>query len=57
MKNLLAAVAGTWISTVWLMPVALAQASCITQNMAVPPNANTGDKAAPFFRDTTGLDF
>ena len=25
--------------------------------MVVPPGANTGDKAAPFFIDTTGLDF
>ena len=36
---------------------AMAQAPCVTQNMAVPPNANTSDKAAPFFIDTTGLDF
>src|SRR6202035_682109 len=27
------------------------------QNMAVPPGANTSDRAAPFFIDTTGLDF
>src|SRR3954469_18560427 len=36
---------------------ALAQTTCVTQNMAVPPGANTSDKAAPFFIDTTGLDF
>jgi enterochelin esterase-like enzyme len=45
------------MSAVSLIPAALAQAPCVTQNMAVPPNANTSDKAAPFFIDTTGLDF
>src|SRR4051794_23456983 len=45
------------ISAAWLAPGALAQTACVTQNMAVPPGANTSDKAAPFFIDTTGLDF
>ena len=45
------------MSAVSLIPAALAQAPCVTQNMAVPPGANTTDKAAPFFIDTTGLDF
>ena len=36
---------------------ALAQPACVTQNMGVPPNANTIDKVAPFYIDTTGLDF
>src|SRR5947207_6394457 len=56
MRKLLTALAGASISAVSLMP-ALAQAPCVTQNMAVPPNANTSDKAAPFFIDTSGLDF
>ena len=37
--------------------IAFAQTACVTQNMVVPPGANTTDKAAPFFIDTTGLDF
>ena len=56
MSNMLAALAGALISAVSLMP-ALAQPACVTQNMVVPPGANTSDKAAPFFIDTTGLDF
>src|SRR5438105_3845694 len=57
MRNELAVLAGALISAVSLIPAALAQAPCVTQNMAVPPGANTSDKAAPFFIDTTGLDF
>src|ERR1043165_2734025 len=57
MSNMLAALAGALISAASLMPAALAQPACVTQNMVVPPNANTSDKAAPFFIDTTGLDF
>ena len=57
MRKLLAVLAGTLISAMSLMPAALAQSPCVTQNMAVPPDANTTDKAAPFFIDTTGLDF
>ena len=57
MSNMLAALAGALISAVSLMPAALAQPACVTQNMVVPPGANTTDKAAPFFIDTTGLDF
>ena len=55
MRKVLAALAGALMSAA--SPAALAQAPCVTQNMAVPPNANTSDKAAPFFIDTTGLDF
>ena len=54
MSNMLAVLAGALMSAVWLMPAALAQTACVTQNMAVPPGANTSDKAAPFFIDTTG---
>ena len=57
MNNILAVLVGTLMSAVWLIPTALAQTTCVTQNMAVPPGANTSDKAAPFFIDTTGLDF
>jgi hypothetical protein len=57
MKNRSVVLAGALMSTVWLIPHALAQTACVTQNMAVPPGANTIDKAAPFFIDTTGLDF
>src|SRR5690349_24539388 len=39
------------------MPPAVAQTACVTQNTVIPPGANTTDKAAPFFIDTTGLDF
>ena len=58
MKNKHVAVAVALMSAVWSMPQALAQAAtpCVTQNFVVPPNANTSDKAAPFFIDTTGLD-
>jgi len=57
MRKLSAVLVGTLISVMPPMPVALAQPACVTQNMAVPPGANTSDKAAPFFIDTTGLDF
>src|SRR6478735_6088234 len=57
MSKLLAVLAGALISAVSPIPAALAQPACVTQNMAVPPGANTSDKAAPFFIDTTGLDF
>src|SRR3984893_7955886 len=57
MKNMSAVLAGTLMSAVWLVPAALAQTACVTQNMAVPAGANTSDNAAPFFIDTTGLDF
>src|SRR5437762_12585134 len=57
MRNELAAATAALMSAVSFMPAAMAQAPCVTQNMAVPPNANTSDKAAPFFIDTSGLDF
>jgi hypothetical protein len=57
MPNRLAVLAGALMSAVWLMPAALAQTACVTQNMVVPAGANTSDRAAPFFIDTTGLDF
>jgi hypothetical protein len=57
MSKLLAVLAGTLMTAVPLISSALAQPACVTQNMAVPPGANTSEKAAPFFIDTTGLDF
>src|SRR3954469_18425240 len=61
MNKILAALTGTLMSAVLLASSASAQtaapAGCVTQNMAVPPGANTSDKSAPFFIDTTGLDF
>ena len=57
MRNLSTVLAGALISILWFTPAALAQPASVTQNMAVPPGANTSDKAAPFFIDTTGLDF
>ena len=59
MNNMLAVLTGTLMSAVWFMPGASADTltACVTQNMAVPAGANASDKAAPFFIDTTGLDF
>ena len=57
MNKTLVAVAGTLLAAAGLVPVAKAQPACVTQNFAVPPGANTTDKGAPFFIDTTGLDF
>jgi len=48
--------AGTLLSVADVTLPVLAQSICVTQNMIVPPNANTADKSAPFFIDTTGLD-
>jgi hypothetical protein len=62
MKGARIVLAGTAIAAMSLaMPskgqAPRAQTSCVTQNMAVPPGANTTDKDKPFFIDTTGLDF
>ena len=56
MRNEWVAATAALMSAVSFIPAAMAQAPCVTQNMAVPPNANTSDKAAPFFIDNTGLD-
>ncbi len=50
------AVIGTMLSAAWIVPPAMAQQACVTNNAAVPPGANTTDKTALFFIDTTGLD-
>src|SRR5438067_1346678 len=57
MANSFSVLAGTLISVFSLTSIAVSQPACVTQNMAVPPGANTTDKAGPFFIDTTGLDF
>src|SRR5215467_6311584 len=57
MNKMLAVLKATLMSAIWFASSALAQQPCVTQNMAVPPGANTTDKAAPFLIDTTGLDF
>lgn len=57
MTHSLSVLGATLMSVVSFASIALAQPACVTQNMAVPPGANTADKAAPFFIDTTGLDF
>src|SRR5476649_2343034 len=63
MKNRFSVLAGTVLAGTLMSAIdpVLAQQpvppGCVTQNLGVPPNANTGDKAAPFFIDTAGLDF
>jgi hypothetical protein len=57
MKKISAVFAATLMSAACAVSSAKAQQPCVTQNMAVPPGANTADKSAPFFIDTTGLDF
>src|SRR5689334_23936893 len=66
MKSALTVLAGTWIAVASFTIAGPARAQqaqtpqasppCVTQNMAVPPGANTTDKDKPFFIDTTGLD-
>lgn len=51
------ALAWALMSVLWLMWCVVAQASCVKQNFVVPPDANSSDKSAPFYIDTTGLDF
>lgn len=55
MKSALRLLAGALIAASLFTSSSQAQ-TCVTQNMAVPPGANTTDKAQPFFIDTTGLD-
>src|SRR5215470_9539737 len=57
MHKTLAVAARVLLSASGVVTAAMAQPACVTQNFVVPPGANTSDKAAPFFIDTTGLDF
>lgn len=54
MKNTLAALAAALIA---MTSTAMAQPTCVTSSAIVPAGANTTDRSAPFFIDTTGLDF
>ena len=56
MKRTTAVMTVAILSAAWIVPSAMAQQACVTNNAAVPPGANTTDKSAPFFIDTTGLD-
>ena len=59
MKNSLLPIAAATMSVLSFAPHAPAQTAtpCVTQNFVVPPNGNASDRSAPFFIDTTGLDF
>ena len=59
MKNSLLPIAAATMSALSFAPHAPAQTAtpCVTQNFVVPPDGNASDKSAPFFIDTTGLDF
>ena len=56
MKYPTAMMAGALFSAAWAAPTAVAQPACVAANASVPPGANTTDRSAPFFIDTTGLD-
>jgi Putative esterase len=51
-----ALLSAAWVVAVALAEPALAQPACVAANATVPPAANTTDRSAPFFIDTTGLD-
>ena len=42
--------------TLLASPSAFAQTACVRGNATVPPGANTTDRTAPFFIDTSGMD-
>ncbi len=56
MKNSPAVMAGALLSAAWGMPPVVAQPACVAAGASVPAGANTTDRSAPFFIDTTGLD-
>ena len=56
MKNTVAVTAGALLCVTWIAGTAMAQTTCATASATVPPGANTTDRAAAFFIDTTGLD-
>ena len=56
MKNTSAVMATALLCAAWIAPAAMAQPACVTASASVPPGANTTDRSAPFFIDTTGLD-
>jgi len=40
-----------------LLMTGIAHADCLKGNSGIPPGANTTDSSAPFYIDTSGLDF
>ena len=56
MKNTSAVLAGALLAAAFVAPAAMAQPACVAASASVPPGANTTDRSAPFFIDTTGLD-
>jgi hypothetical protein len=56
-KHPSAILAGALVSAAWLVSAAAAQPACVGANAALPAGANTTDHSAPFYIDTTGLDF
>lgn len=57
MTRLFVATVGTMICAAGFMPEAVAQPACVTSQAGMPAGANSTDRAAPFFIDTTGIDF
>jgi hypothetical protein len=41
----------------FLMLAGAAHADCLKGNAGIPPGANTTDSSAPFYIDTSGLNF
>jgi hypothetical protein len=56
MKYPTAVIAGTLLSVVWAVSPVQAAPACVAANASIPPGANTTNRSAPFFIDTTGLD-
>ncbi|MBV9785676.1 MAG: esterase family protein [Acidisphaera sp.] len=56
MKKFHSAMIAALLSSVSMVPAAMAQTTCPAANGTVPPGANTTNPSAPFFIDLTGLD-
>ncbi|MBN9509234.1 MAG: esterase family protein [Alphaproteobacteria bacterium] len=56
MKPAIAVALGPLLAAAAVLPAAAAETACVTGGASVPAGANTTDRAAPFFIDTTGLD-
>lgn len=57
MTKLFAATVSAMICAAWFASGAMAQPACVTSQAKLPAGANSTDRTAPFFIDTTGLDF
>ncbi len=55
MNKFRAVLTGALFSGILTAPAIIAQAACLMGNASIPPGANTRDRSAPFFIDTTGL--